>query len=152
MRGSVALGNAALVLSAVGLLPAEKEEFVIVSNDGSDAVTGTFAGLSEGALVSAGPRQFRITYAGGTGNDVALIATNTAALRPALTIWPTSTNTVVVAWPLSDIAWLLHAATNLAAAPISWAEIPPPYQTNGANLQITEPSPVGSKFYRLHTP
>ena len=28
----------------------------------------------------------------------------------------------------------------------------PPYQTNGANLQFTEPTPIGNKLYRLHKP
>ena len=126
VRGKVALGDARLVLSAPGLLPAEGQQFVILDNDETDAVTGAFGGVAEGAVVSAGPRQFRITYAGGTGNDVVLIATNTAALRPTLFLWPTDTNSVVVSWPVSDIAWLLHCTTNLAQVPILWTEIPPP--------------------------
>ena len=28
----------------------------------------------------------------------------------------------------------------------------PPYQANGANLQFTEPTPTGNKFYRLQKP
>jgi len=152
VSGKVSLGNASLVVSAPGLLPDEGQQFIIINNDLTDAITGTFAGFAEGALVSAGARQFRITYQGGTGNDVALIATNTAALRPSLTIWHTTTNTVVVAWPLSEIAWLLHATTNLATIPIWWTEMPPPYSTNGGKLQFIEPAPTGSKFYRLHNP
>ncbi len=152
VSGKVGLANASLVLSAPGFLPTEGQQFIIINNDLTDTVTGTFAGLAEGALVSAGPRQFRITYKGGTGNDVVLTATNTAALRPALTIWHTTTNAVAVAWPLSDIAWMLHATTNLAATPISWMEIPPPYRTNGGNLQVIEAAPTGSRFYRLHGP
>ncbi len=152
VRGKAALANASLILSAPGLLPSEGQQFTILSNDDTDAITGTFSGLAEGALVSAGPRQFCISYAGNSGNDVVLTATNTAALRPTLTVWHPGTNTVVVSWPSSDIAWLLHATTNLAGAPISWMELPPPYQTNGANLQFIEPSPGGNKFYRLHKP
>jgi fibronectin-binding autotransporter adhesin len=152
VRGKVGLGDASLILSAAGLLPTEGQRFLIVNNDEADAVTGTFAGLPEGALVRAGPRQFHITYKGGDGNDVVLTATNTAALRPALSIWRTATNSVVVSWPQSDIGWLLHATTNLGRTPILWTEIPAPYQTNGRNLQFIEPRPVGNKFYRLHDP
>jgi hypothetical protein len=30
------------------------------------------------------------------------------------------------------------------------AEAPRAYETNGANLQFTEPTPAGSKHWRLH--
>ncbi|MCU1349566.1 MAG: hypothetical protein JWO56_2596, partial [Acidobacteria bacterium] len=36
-------------------------------------VSGTFAGLPEGATYATGVADFRITYAGGDGNDVVLI-------------------------------------------------------------------------------
>jgi autotransporter-associated beta strand protein len=52
-----------------GFTPAPGATFVIVTN-----VRGTFAGLPEGAIVQAGTRPFRITYVGGDGDDVALIA------------------------------------------------------------------------------
>ena len=55
--------------SPVAFTPAPGSVFVIVSN-----AVGTFAGLPEGAAVQAGARRFRITYAGGDGNDVALVA------------------------------------------------------------------------------
>jgi hypothetical protein len=48
------------------------EKYVIVNNDGSDAVTGTFAGLTEGATFAVGDGQFRISYVGGDGNDIEL--------------------------------------------------------------------------------
>lgn len=45
---------------------------VIISNDGGDAVTGTFAGLAEGAEVVSGGYLCRLSYVGGDGNDVTL--------------------------------------------------------------------------------
>jgi autotransporter-associated beta strand protein len=152
VKGKAALANASLILSAPGLLPSEGQQFTILSNDDTDAITGTFSGLAEGALVSAGPRQFRISYAGNSGNDIVLTATNTAALRPTLTVWHTNTNMVGVSWPSSDIAWLLHATTNLSATPVFWTEISPPYQTNGTDLEFIEPALAGDKFYRLQKP
>ncbi len=73
VNGSVNLGLAALRAS-LGFVPALGDTFVIIDNDGADSIYGTFAGLPEGAqLVSSGtPLVFRITYAGGDGNDVAL--------------------------------------------------------------------------------
>lgn len=47
-------------------------EYVIIANDGTDAVTGTFAGFGEGGKVTVGTVEYQITYKGGTGNDVAL--------------------------------------------------------------------------------
>ena len=46
--------------------------FLIVKNDGIDPVVGTFKGLPEGATANLGGAQFRISYTGGTGNDVVL--------------------------------------------------------------------------------
>jgi autotransporter-associated beta strand protein len=151
-HGVVTLLNPTLSLSAAGLLPFEGQRFVIVNNDGLDAIAGIFAGLPEGALVSVGARQFHITYGGGTGNDVALVATNTAALYPALSVWHTTSNTVVVSWPQSDINWLLHATPTLSGTPVSWTEISPPYQTNGALLYFNESTLSSNRFYRLHYP
>jgi hypothetical protein len=48
--------------------------------------------------------------------------------------------------------WVLEATNALPNLAAPWPQIPPPYQTNGANLQFIEPSPTGNKFYRLHKP
>jgi hypothetical protein len=49
-------------------------QFIIVNNQGPDAVIGTFAGLPEGAIFEADEDWFQITYQGGDGNDVVLTA------------------------------------------------------------------------------
>src|SRR5205814_1972187 len=52
--------------------------YMIIKNDGSDSITGTFNGLPEGATITApNGRTFKITYQGGDGNDVVLF-NNTA--------------------------------------------------------------------------
>lgn len=56
--------------------------FIIVRNDGSDAVQGGFAGLNEGDIVTTSDGQaFRISYIGGDGNDV-MLTTVPSALSP----------------------------------------------------------------------
>jgi autotransporter-associated beta strand protein len=71
--GSVKLSNAVLDLTALGSLHAHRgQTFEIISNDGSDAVIGHFAGLRQGAHVAAGGTEFSISYHGGDGNDVVL--------------------------------------------------------------------------------
>ena len=73
VRGTVSLGSCALNLSVVvdSLLPGEI--MTLIQNDGVDAVTGTFAGLPEGAQITNMFTRMAISYAGGDGNDVVLI-------------------------------------------------------------------------------
>jgi len=70
---------------------------------------------------------------------------------PYLTV-TRSTNAVVVSWPLPAEGWVLETTNALPQIAAPWPQIPPPYLTNGANLQFTEPVPAGNKFYRLHKP
>jgi hypothetical protein len=81
VNGTVSLGTAALNLGVgVGFAPPAGTQFVVIDNDGTDAVTGTFAGLPEGATVTADGQSFSISYKGGTGNDVVLTRTATQPL------------------------------------------------------------------------
>src|SRR5581483_10422055 len=48
------------------------DTFTILDNRGSLPVIGTFAGLPEGSVLAIGGKQFRISYIGGTGNDITL--------------------------------------------------------------------------------
>lgn len=50
------------------------DSYTIINNDGADAVTGTFNGLSEGGEITVGATKFTISYVGGDGNDVVLTA------------------------------------------------------------------------------
>jgi autotransporter-associated beta strand protein len=82
VSGTNNLGGMTLALS-VAFPPGEPvfvgQQFVIVDNDGTDPIVGTFAGLPGGSLLSAGGYQFQLSYAGGTGNDVVLTLTQTPA-------------------------------------------------------------------------
>jgi fibronectin-binding autotransporter adhesin len=69
--GSVNLAGLNLVLGG-GYTPAVSDNFVIVDNDGTDPILGTFNGLAEGALVSVNGVMKKLTYVGGDGNDVEL--------------------------------------------------------------------------------
>jgi autotransporter-associated beta strand protein len=71
VHGSVTLNNATLSVSP-GFTPAVGEIFIIIANDGADPVSGTFSGLPEGTIFSAGGLLFQISYAGFDGNDVVL--------------------------------------------------------------------------------
>jgi len=86
---SLDLGSANLNLN-LGFTPSNGDAFTIIDYLSSGAVTGTFNGLAEGATFTSGGTQFRITYAGGDGNDVVL----TALVPPTITSFtPTSGST-----------------------------------------------------------
>ncbi|HEV8267424.1 MAG TPA: autotransporter-associated beta strand repeat-containing protein [Thermoanaerobaculia bacterium] len=97
VTGTVGLGNAALS-TTVGYSPMMGDTYTIISNDVSDAVTGAFANLPEGASFAIGANAFSITYAGGTNsNDVVLTnvpCTAPSASNPAnQTVCPSGTAT-----------------------------------------------------------
>ncbi|MEO8672095.1 MAG: hypothetical protein ABI411_12330 [Tahibacter sp.] len=69
IAGSVSLGGATLDLQLSGAI-VPGTTLLLVDNDGSDAVQGTFAGLAPNALFVANGMLLQIHYAGGTGNDV----------------------------------------------------------------------------------
>lgn len=83
VTGTVWLHRATLTVNVVQQ-PAANSVFTIVRNDGTDAVTGTFWMLPEGAIFTSDGVDFQISYVGGDGNDVTLtvrastIATTTA--------------------------------------------------------------------------
>ncbi len=83
VTGTVTLGGTLTVNTA--FTPEVGTMFTIISNDGTDEVVGTFAGLPDGAQFIVSGRPFRIYYGRGFGlarlNDVIIEAV------PALKIW-----------------------------------------------------------------
>jgi hypothetical protein len=73
ITGGVNLNSATLVLAG-GYVPLIGDTFTIVQNDAADAITGTFADLPEGSMISLNTVFMQISYQGGTGNDVTLTA------------------------------------------------------------------------------
>jgi hypothetical protein len=102
VTGTVTVSGATLSTSLYNSYkPKDGESYIIISNDGSDAVTGTFKGLAEGATFTVNGYVFKITYKGGDGNDVvltvqsvpaapntgfAILATNPAATLTVTTV------------------------------------------------------------------
>jgi len=113
------------------------------STGGVYTVTGTIGQPDAGAM-SGG----NYTLQGGFWGIVAAVQTPGA---PVLTITRSNT-TVVVSWPLPAEGWVLEWTNRVDGVSAPWPQIPPPYQTNGSNLQVTEPFPAGNRFYRLRKP
>jgi autotransporter-associated beta strand protein len=66
--------NGATLTGILGFTPAPGETFVIINNNGANPITGTFAGLPEGAAATLAGHRFFVSYHGGKGNDVTLTA------------------------------------------------------------------------------
>ena len=76
VTGTVDLGGATLNCSGT-ITSSAGQVIVLIANDGGEAVTGTFAGLPEGAAVTINGVNFAISYVGGSGNDVVLYEADT---------------------------------------------------------------------------
>ena len=72
VTGTVTLGGDLDLVPFSSISPGEN--YVIIANDGSDAVVGTFDGIAQGSTVVTSFGTFLISYTGGTGNDVTLIS------------------------------------------------------------------------------
>ena len=74
VAGTVNLNSARLNVTLLdNFRPTKGGQFTILDNDDTDAVTGTFKDLPEGASVTVAGVVFKISYIGGDGNDVVLI-------------------------------------------------------------------------------
>lgn len=74
VAGAVDLGAGKHLSSSGGwnFLPALGHEWVLIDNDGSDAISGTFSGRPEGSTIALGGFSYRLSYIGGDGNDLSL--------------------------------------------------------------------------------
>ena len=91
VNGGVVLNSPTLNLLG-GYANGASDEIILISNDGNDAVTGTFAGLAEGDSVTFGDFNGTISYEGGDGNDVSLLGASGIDPSAFVTTWTTFTN------------------------------------------------------------
>jgi fibronectin-binding autotransporter adhesin len=148
VHGTVNL--AGITLNPVlGYASAVGDQYTIINNDGSDAVTGSFTGLPQGKKLYIGQELFQISYTGGSGNDVVL-ARLTTPPPPKLTIERILPASVRLLWPTNDPSFSLQTATNVAAA--SWTNALPLPVVSGTNNLATNSITDTPRFYRLSNP
>jgi len=147
----VALTMLGLAVVLVGAPPQFAVDWSVVAGGGGTSAGGVYA--VSGTISQPGAS----TVSGGdftlVGGFWGVIAAVQAPGAPTLSAALTAQNTVLVLWPAPAVGWRLQATENLLNEGAVWTEIPPPYQTNAANMIFfTEPAPEGNKFYRLHKP
>jgi Calx-beta domain len=72
-----------LTLNINNAQPTDGEQFTVISNGGTNPITGAFVGLPEGSTITLGSTKFTVTYMGGADErDMVL----TAVVLPVITI------------------------------------------------------------------
>ena len=147
-RGTVSLNGISLNAS-LNYASAATDQFTLINNDGSDAVTGTFTGLPQGKKLYVGKELFQISYTGGSGNDVVLSRLTTPA-PPTLTIQQVPPASVRLLWLTNDPPFSLQTSTNLSGT--NWtAALPLPTVIGNTNVVIN-PATNTQYFYRIGNP
>lgn len=155
VTGTVTETNPTLqvVMTAPGAIG---DKYIVINNDGTDPVTGTFAGLPEGATVVAGNGvHFTISYQGGTGNDVVLTQTTVVAppMPPQISGIARMNGVVSLKGTgAPNATYHVQANTNLVTT--NWVNLGP-VTASGLGVLIFTDSQAGSyaqRFYRFVYP
>ena len=156
VTSNVTINNAKLVLTELGSGTAPSgTTLTIIDNTGAGAVTGTFTGLAENAVITIGTTTFRISYVGGTGNDIVLISTG--ALPVTLVSFKaelTSDKKVKIRWATSEEVNASHFIVERSADARSFEQIGT-LDAAGTIKQrndyaLTDELPLsGTNYYRL---
>ena len=153
VNGTVALSNATLAVS-LGYTPTNGTSFMIIDNDGTDPVIGTFSGLPSGALITNGATIFRIAYNGGDGNDVTL-TTGLATPPATISTFSNLPNAYkqITGQGISNLTYTIQAATNLNA-PITWSNVGSALANATGVFQFTDTNAplFPMRFYRVLSP
>lgn len=78
----ISLGGATLALSDLGSATITSGTFTILSSS-TTSITGTFAGLTEGATITVGSNNFIISYLANSGRDITLTASASSVPEPS---------------------------------------------------------------------
>ena len=129
---------------SLGCLPAVGDQFLILANNGTNPIAGTFAGLPDGGSLTASNATLEIDYDGGTGNDVVLTVTDVIPVEPLrISSWGTSGSDVRLTWRGGVPRYMVEKKTALTNA--TWSPVTAPMRETQTNLPMD--SPHG--FYRV---
>ncbi len=150
LTGGVDLGGAKLQVKP-GFTPALNHEFMILQNDGADAVVGTFADRPENSVFVSEGRIFRINYGGGTGNDVVLTYLG-AVSSTQIEVVRLNGGMQMTGSGFPGLAYDVLASTNLSSD--HWIKIGSITANAGGLLQFTvnDMANYPQRFYQFYLP
>jgi len=128
VNGAVTLGGATLSATA-GISYADCDSLTLIENDGVDAVSGTFAGLANGAVVNISGQDFKIFYDRGSDNNDVVLVKDT--IPPTLTACPATMIVTDVGAPGEVVTYTAPTATDncgpvtVVCAPLSGTTFAP---------------------------
>ena len=152
VNGSVTLNNASLGINP-RFVPAVGASFLVLNNDGVDPVAGSFRFLPEGAVVNANGIPFRISYAGGSGNDVVVTRISVPARFESITPLTNGQLRLQATGGLPGFTYCIEAATDLHPV-IQWSNIgwAVPDPAGGFSFMDTNAPLFPRRFYRALSP
>jgi hypothetical protein len=151
--GTISLGNAHLQLN-MSVPGGIGNQFTLLHNPTIHVVNGTFAGLPEGATVTANNgAHLTISYHAGAGNDVVLTETS----LPTLPYWTSISRMTNAAMALTgigttNVTYHILANTNLVTT--NWVNLGPATANNLGALIFTDSQAAAypARFYRIVYP
>jgi hypothetical protein len=130
-------------------------QYVIVSNDGAEPVSGTFTALPEGGSVSSSGFLFTISYHGGDGNDIVITQQNVATGPQIGSIEKLNDDTIkLTATGIPNTAYTLEATASLTP-PVQWDEIGTANSDGTGLLEFIDAADFNHfpvRFYRFRLP
>ena len=152
-EAAVSLGAAATLNVTLGYTPMVGDSYTLIHDDGG-SVSGTFAGLAEGATLSVAGSTFQITYKGGTGNDVVLTCLTTPICTwtggGANANWSTAANWQAGLAPTTGDTLVFGASEarltnvdNIAGLSVAQIQVAGGYSISGDALTLTGTSGTG---------
>jgi hypothetical protein len=152
VTGTVTLGGASLAVG-LGFDPPVGSTFTIINNDGADPVVGAFNSLPEGAILMAGGKPLRISYAGGSGNDVVLTRISPPSTLTSLTNLITGQRVLQATGGLAGFSYAIQAASNLDPV-IQWSTLGSAVANSAGVFSFTDTSAplFPMRLYRALSP
>jgi len=141
----LAIASAALLVLPVRAQTFSVDWYTVDGGAGSSTggvytVTGTI-GQPDAGVITGG----NFTLAGGFWGVITAVQTEGA---PALDIFISTTNTVVVSWPAPSAGWVLQQNTNSVNS-VSWSNVVNGILDDGTTKTLVINPPSGNRFYRL---
>lgn len=128
-------------------------QFVIVNNDFTEAVSGTFSGLPQGTKWSSAGAQFQIGYNGNSGNDIVLTQLTGVGTSQITNVSKLGNGSLQFnGTGVSHVTYTVSGCTNLAAN--LWSQLGTVGVDNAGNWQFTDMQATNfpQRFYRLSYP